>query len=283
MGKGSSDATIDLLDGTVTISAQDSGGNPCAFLSATDLLMLDVSGDNGTSSIDIDETTTRMATTNAGYITIVDDYSSSGKTSEITAEAYGQNNQNVTFKMGADRSSGYNRVQVDTGNGVYTNWKCNGSNVADINHYVKSSSGSTQIAQWDVSVRFLKNDNLMASYDGTTPVLASTGAYPNADTTIYLSSPISQQPHGIVLEFAPYVNRAPVGYGLATFFVPKARNTGASVCFVIAGASFDNPCCKWIYIHDDKLIGNNVNYQSGTSNGVKYNNAAYVLTKVYGV
>lgn len=158
----------------------------------------------------------------------------------------------------------------------------NGSaNDARKNAFTVSETGD--ITSTGNTVQLIKNGNLVASYDGTTPVLLSTAAYPNADTTLYLSQPVSQQPHGIVLEFAPYVNGAPVDYGLATFFVPKSRNTGASVTFVMAGSSFNTPCCKWIYIHDDKIIGNDVNCEKGTHNGVTYNNAVYVLTKIYGV
>lgn len=288
IGKGSPNAVIDFLNGLFQISTINDSG---AHLSATKSLSIyaddavDGTGDGSGhySMITVGDTSMQLNTNNVGHIDIVNCNPTIGAIAQIISEVYGRNNENVSFIMETDKSTGRNIVGLDTGNGVYTKWKCNGSNTADITHYVKSSSGSTQIAQWDNGVRFLKNDNLMAFYDGTTPVLLSTAAYPNADTTLYLSSPVSQQPHGIVLEFAPYVNGSAVGYGFVTFFVPKSRNTGASVSFVMAGASFDIPCCKWIYIHDDKIIGNDVNYQSGTSNGVKYNNAAYVLTKVYGV
>lgn len=276
IGKGSPNAVIDFLNGLFQISADSDGG---AFLEAAKLLTLNVSKDDSCSEIAVGAKTTRLYTNNAGYVSTVDD----SPTSRIISEAYGQSNQNVTFKMEAGRSSGYNKAQVDTGNGVHTTWQCNGGGTADINHYVKSTDGSTQIAQWSSCIRMLKNDKLVASYDGTTPVLLSTAVYPKADITRTLSKPVSQQPHGIVLVFAPYVNNAPVNYGLAAFLVPKSMNTGTSVCFVMAGSTFDSPCCKWIYIHDDKIVGNDVNAQSGTKNGVKYNNAAYVLTKVYGV
>lgn len=288
IGKESPDAVIDFLNGLFKISADSNGG---AYLEAAKLLSIyaddavDGTGDGSGhySMITVGDTSMQLNTNNVGHIDIVNRNPTIGAIAQIISEVYGRNNENVSFIMETDKSTGRNIVGLDTGNGVYTEWKCNGSNTADINHCVKSSSGSTQIAQWDNSVRFLKNDNLMASYDGTTPVLLSTAAYPNADTTLHLSSPVSQQPHGIVLEFAPYVNSSPVGYGLATFFVPKSRNTGASVTFVIAGSSFNTTCCKWIYIHDDKIIGNDVNYEKGTHNGVTYNNAAYVLTKIYGV
>lgn len=276
IGKESPDAVIDFLNGLFKISADGNGG---AYLEAAKLLTLGVGKDSNYSNVDVGAEATRLYTNNAGYVSTIND----STTSRVIAEAYGQNNENTKFEMFTDRSGTHHEIDMDTGNGVYTRWKCNGGGTADINHYVKSTDGSTQIAQWSSCIRMLKNDKLVASYDGTTPVLLSTAVYPKADITRTLSKPVSQQPHGIVLVFAPYVNKAPVNYGLAAFFVPKSMNTGTSVCFVMAGSTFDSPCCKWIYIHDDKIVGNDVNAQSGTKNGVKYNNAAYVLTKVYGV
>lgn len=289
IGKGnlSRDAVIDFLNGAFQISSETYGEQVFTNLFSDQNIQLGVKSDVDTEIIDIpsaiemDADSINMRVNDAGSVLLSND--AKNKSSRLVAEVYGQSALDPCFTMSAGRSDTNNEIDIDTGSGVYTKWKCNGNNVADITHYVKGSSGSTQIAQWSGSVRFLKNDNLWASYDGTTPVLLSTATYPNADTTLYLSRPVSQQPHGIVLEFAPYVKGSAVGYGLVTFFVPKSRNTGASVSFVMAGSSFDIPCCKWIYIHDDKIIGNNVNYEKGTHNGVTYNNAAYVLTKIYGV
>lgn len=276
IGKESPDAVIDFLNGLFKISADGNGG---AYLEAAKLLTLGVGKDSNYSNVDVGAEATRLYTNNAGYVSTIND----STTSRVIAEAYGQNNENTKFEMFTDRSGTHHEIDMDTGNGVYTRWKCNGGGLADINHYVKSSSGSTQIVQWDNSVRFLKNDNLMASYDGTTPVLASTGIWPHSGQTLYLHPSVSQQPHGIVIEFVPYVNGAPVGYGVNHFFVPKMACDGRSMSFVMAGSSFDMPCCKWIYVHDDKIIGNDVNYQTGTHNGVTYKNNAYVLRTVYGV
>lgn len=291
IGKGSPNAVIDFLNGAFRIASETYGERVFTNLLSDQNIQLGVKSDididgpdefiDIPSAIEMDTDSINMRVNDAGSVLLSND--AKDRSSRLVAKVYGQSALDPCFTMSAGRSSGYNKAQVDTGNGIHTTWQCNGGGTADINHYVKSTDGSTQIAQWSSCIRMLKNDKLVASYDGTTPVLLSTAVYPKADITRTLSKPVSQQPHGIVLVFAPYVNNAPVNYGLAAFFVPKSMNTGTSVCFVMAGSTFDSPCCKWIYIHDDKIVGNDVNAQSGTKNGVKYNNAAYVLTKVYGV
>lgn len=283
IGKESPDAVIDFLNGLFKISADSNGG---AYLEAAKLLSIyaddavDGTGDGSGhySMITVGDTSMQLNTNNVGHIDIVNRNPTIGAIAQIISEVYGRNNENVSFIMETDKSTGRNIVGLDTGNGVYTEWKCNGSNTADINHYVKSSSGSTQIAQWDNSVRFLKNDNLMASYDGTTPVLLSTAVYPNADYTGIFSAPASTQPHGILIEFAPYADGQAKGYGLVTFFIPKGRCNGESYNIYI-----DPWCSKWIYVYDNKIVGNDANSKTGTTNGISYNNRKYVLSRVYGV
>ena len=78
------------------------------------------------------------------------------------------------------------------------------------------------------------------------------------------SAPVSTQPHGILIEFAPYVDG-------------QACN-GESYNIYI-----DPWCSKWIYVYDDKIVGNDANSKTGTTNGISYNNRKYVLSRVYGV
>ena len=153
----------------------------------------------------------------------------------------------------------------------------NGSaNDARKNAFTVSETGD--ITSTGNTVQLIKNNNLVASYDGTTPVLLSTAVYPNADYTGNFSAPVSTQPHGILIEFAPYVDGQAKGYGLVTFFIPKGRCNGESYNIYI-----DPWCSKWIYVYDDKIVGNDANSKTGTTNGISYNNRKYVLNRVYGV
>lgn len=153
----------------------------------------------------------------------------------------------------------------------------NGSaNDARKNAFTVSETGD--ITSTGNTVQLIKNGNLVASYDGTTPVLLSTAVYPNADYTGIFSAPASTQPHGILIEFAPYVDGQAKGYGLVTFFIPKRRCNGESYNIYI-----DPWCSKWIYVYDNKIVGNDANSKTGTTNGISYNNRKYVLSRVYGV
>jgi hypothetical protein len=153
----------------------------------------------------------------------------------------------------------------------------NGSaNDARKNAFTVSETGD--ITSTGNTVQLIKNDNLVASYDGTTPVLLSTAVYPNADYTGIFSAPASTQPHGILIEFAPYADGQAKGYGLVTFFIPKGRCNGESYNIYI-----DPWCSKWIYVYDNKIVGNDANSKTGTTNGISYNNRKYVLSRVYGV
>lgn len=153
----------------------------------------------------------------------------------------------------------------------------NGSaNDARKNAFTVSETGD--ITSTGNTVQLIKNNNLVASYNGTTPVLLSTAVYPNADYTGNFSAPVSTQPHGILIEFAPYVDGQAKVYGLVTFFIPKGRCNGESYNIYI-----DPWCSKWIYVYDDKIVGNDANSKTGTTNGISYNNRKYVLSRVYGV
>lgn len=153
----------------------------------------------------------------------------------------------------------------------------NGSaNDARKNAFTVSETGD--ITSTGNTVQLIKNGNLVTSYDGTTPVLLSTAVYPNADYTGIFSAPASTQPHGILIEFAPYADGQAKGYGLVTFFIPKGRCNGESYNIYI-----DPWCSKWIYVYDNKIVGNDANSKTGTTNGISYNNRKYVLSRVYGV
>lgn len=282
IGKNSQDASIKFLQGLMQLSSQSVDDIVHAQLFSKDFMSVgvretelddDIAGFSATQAGGM----ASMFSKNGGAVSV----SKGGTTGYFDATIYGQGGQDTTLLLSADTTTGAADGKLTVG-ASYSEIISEGG-VNQITDFVSGTVGTTQVDQWDDRLRFSKDGTLKSVYDGSTPVLASTGVYPNADTTINLSAPVSQQPHGIVLEFSPYNNGTVETYGHALFFVPKARATGASVNFVIAGASFDRPCCKWVYVHDTKIVGNNVNYQKGTTNGVTYNNALYVLTKVYGV
>ena len=104
----------------------------------------------------------------------------------------------------------------------------------------------------------------------------------NAAQAAGLSEKVSDQKNGIVLVFSPYKDGAAVMNNSNAFFVPK-QLVGIYMTFVMGAVTFSSVATKSIMIHDDKLTGFDTNTQSGTTSGVTYNNAGWVLTRVIGV
>ena len=101
-----------------------------------------------------------------------------------------------------------------------------------------------------------------------------------------LSEAVSKQPSGIVLVFSRYDNGAAAEHNYNSFFVPKAlvaEKPGVGSAFRMNTVNFSMVCTKYLYINDATITGNDGNDDTGTANGVTYNNAAYVLRYVIGV
>ena len=47
--------------------------------------------------------------------------------------------------------------------------------------------------------------------------------------------------------------------------------------------AFGDIASKYLYIYNDRIVGNDVNTTTGTRNGITYNNAKYVMRYVMGV
>ena len=104
--------------------------------------------------------------------------------------------------------------------------------------------------------------------------------------TITLAEKISQQSHGIVLIFSAYLNGEAQNYDIQQLFVHKQSvemYAGCGNTFILSAANFTNVCTKYMYIHDTHLVGNARNDDVGTSNGISYNSAAFVLRHVIGI
>jgi len=125
-------------------------------------------------------------------------------------------------------------------------------------------------------------------HGGRGKVLWSGGYYMTGSHTINLSEKISQQPSGIVLVFSRYSGGEAQNYHWNEFFVSKEwvrRHPGTGHSFMMTNDGlFGIMASKYLYIHDDKIGGNDVNGQSGTgASGIIYNNAGFVLRYVLGV
>ena len=125
-------------------------------------------------------------------------------------------------------------------------------------------------------------------HSGRGKVLWTGGYYMTATHNIALSEKVSQQPNGIVLVFSRYSGGAAQDYHWNEFFVSKEwvrRHPGTGHSFLMTNDGlFSLMATKYLYIHDDKIGGNDVNGQSGTgTSGIIYNNAAFVLRYVIGV
>lgn len=104
-----------------------------------------------------------------------------------------------------------------------------------------------------------------------------------------LSERIADQPTGIVLVWSGFSGGAQ-NYQWHFDYVPKEWvyvHSGNGMTCIMAGAAFSPIAAKYVYIHDSDsggyITGHAANNQSGTTNGITYNNAAYVLREVWGV
>lgn len=124
-------------------------------------------------------------------------------------------------------------------------------------------------------------------YSGEGTILWSGAFFMNGGQTIELSEPVSMQSSGIVLMFSRYSSSTAQNYHWNSFFVHKAwvkaHAGNGHQFFMTTDGSFSVIATKYLYIHDDKIGGNDNNEKSGTANGITYNNAGFVLRYVIGV
>jgi len=125
-------------------------------------------------------------------------------------------------------------------------------------------------------------------FRGGDRVLWSGSYYMTANQTANLSQKISKQEKGIVLVFSRYSGGEMRNYHFNSFFVSKefiALLPGMGNTFLMTtDGSFSVMATKYLYIHDDKIVGNDINTQTGTgASGVTYENNGFVLRYVIGV
>lgn len=123
-------------------------------------------------------------------------------------------------------------------------------------------------------------------YNGGGKILWEGGMYMTAGHRIDLPETISSQPSGIALVFSRYGDGAVADHNFNSFFVSKTfiqKKTAYGNAFFMATSDFAIVAAKYLYIHDDAIVGNVNNDKTGTASGITYNNKAYVLRYVIGV
>ena len=121
----------------------------------------------------------------------------------------------------------------------------------------------------------------------TNNTLWTGSLWPSNTHTITFSSPVSNQPHGIVLIFSDYYNGSATNTRLHSFFVPKSAvstYSGKPWCFTLMSEVCGYASVKVLNISDGKLTGGvENNYTGQGNNGVAYTNNRFVLRQVIGV
>lgn len=121
---------------------------------------------------------------------------------------------------------------------------------------------------------------------GTNKVLWSGGYYMTAGQIANLNGTVSSQASGIILVFSRY-DGAPLNQHWSYHFVPKIMvqlHEGEGSIFDLSTSKDSYRASKYLYINDDKIVGNDNNADTGTgATGVKYTNNAFVLRYVIGV
>ena len=114
--------------------------------------------------------------------------------------------------------------------------------------------------------------------------------YMNSGQTAELEENISDQIHGVVLVWSAYdrTNSVALDSNFTFVYVPKAwieltDGGGYGVTSHISGTNFSSMACKYVYVADDHITGNDSNAASGTTNGITYDNRNAVLRYVIGV
>ena len=149
----------------------------------------------------------------------------------------------------------------------------------------KGTKGSSQVFQrcyygsaWEEWYR---------TYSGEGNILWAGGLSMTSGQSASLSEPVSRQPNGIVLIFSRYSSSTIQNYHYNHFFVHKAfiaAHAGVGSQFLMTtDGSFSVMASKYLYINETAITGGTNNGETGTANGITYNNGGFVLRYVIGV
>ncbi len=178
--------------------------------------------------------------------------------------------QTVTFTRGDDTT--FNITTQDT-NTIYAHPTSAGYK------HIPSGGSAGQVLNWTASGT--------VGWDNGCTLLWSGGYYMNETHTATLKESVRAQHHGMVLVFSRYENGAIQKNNYRSFFVSKTfinETQGHTHTFDLVGDQWNNVATKYLAINNTQIKGHSSNSKSGTGNSaIKYNNAKWVFTHVYGV
>ena len=108
----------------------------------------------------------------------------------------------------------------------------------------------------------------------------------NASQTANLSAPVSSCPTGIVLHWQAYANGAAQNYDHVYQFIPKnhvVASNGTGIAHLLTNSTAGSIGRKYVYVHDDKIVGNANNTATDTVSGITFNSNYWLLTQVIAV
>lgn len=121
---------------------------------------------------------------------------------------------------------------------------------------------------------------------GAGRVLWSGTWWMTAAHTATLSEPVSEQPNGIILVFSQFTDGAADNSSFHHRVVSKhwvGLYPGHAECIQLTTSDLSLVATKYLYIHDDKIVGHDNNTKSGTgASGITYTNSRFVLRYVIG-
>lgn len=151
---------------------------------------------------------------------------------------------------------------------------------------LKDGNGNSRFALGMNGIYFkgnnlVENERLWNGYDvGTTG-----GYYMNDSQTIYLSKNISECLKGITLVWYGYnpTNSTRLDAIVAKQFISKediANNINQHIA-TMSFVRFAHLGVKLVFVYDDRVEGHASNIQTGTANGITYDNTYFVLGDIY--
>lgn len=270
LGKGSSDASISLLNKQLVIGAEDKTVDSLKFNSATMVGKEGIYISAGDPDIIDDETyTSALGILNDGKQPLI------GMT--ITkSKAHGFYNFGPTMaSLDTEASSGYANVTIKSD-----------ETTSQVELRTQGVHGTRVLYNYSHALSYFVNGALKCEYTGDTPCLWDGFQYPTESTPLILSAPISAQPHGVLLMFALWNDQSGSGANdfCASYFIPK---TCLNYWHHVPVFWQDMWKCgtKSIYVEDTQIKGHSHNYRQGTGSdtNIKYTSSWFVLRRVYGI